>query len=134
MFNSREARAVPPISFREWAKGVRRGTIDVTWSPVARVFRITAAAVTAELLCASGKGRQVVSQFLSGTQTRRIGPLVKQYPEPHIEMHLRLAAKLGIQDGIGRRPRHAGHPDAAGDGRDCDPARHDLHPLSAGAR
>jgi len=55
--------------------------------------------VTAELLCASGKGRQVVSQFLSGTQTRRIGPLVKQYPEPHIEMHLRLAAKLGIQDG-----------------------------------
>ena len=42
---------------------------------------------------------RVVSQFLSGTQTRRIGPLVKQYPEPRIEMHPRLAAKLGIADG-----------------------------------
>jgi assimilatory nitrate reductase catalytic subunit len=41
---------------------------------------------------------RVVSQFLSGTQTRRIGPLVKQYPEPRIEMHPRLAAKLGIAD------------------------------------
>jgi assimilatory nitrate reductase catalytic subunit len=42
---------------------------------------------------------RVVSQFLSGTQTRRIGPLVKQYPEPLIEMHPKLAAKLGIADG-----------------------------------
>ena len=42
---------------------------------------------------------RVVSQFLSGTQTRRIGPLVNQYPEPRIEMHPRLAAKLGIADG-----------------------------------
>jgi assimilatory nitrate reductase catalytic subunit len=42
---------------------------------------------------------RVVSQFLSGTQTRRIGPLVQQYPEPRIEMHPRLAAKLGITDG-----------------------------------
>jgi assimilatory nitrate reductase catalytic subunit len=42
---------------------------------------------------------RVVSQFLSGTQTRRIGPLVKQYPEPRIEMHPRLAEKLGIKDG-----------------------------------
>jgi assimilatory nitrate reductase catalytic subunit len=41
---------------------------------------------------------RVVSQFLSGTQTRRIGPLVDQYPEPRIEIHPRLAAKLGIQD------------------------------------
>jgi assimilatory nitrate reductase catalytic subunit len=41
---------------------------------------------------------RVVSQFLSGTQTRRIGPLVAQYPEPRIEMHPRLAEKLGIQD------------------------------------
>ena len=40
-----------------------------------------------------------MSQFLSGTQTRRIGPLVKQYPEPRIEMHPRLAATLGIEDG-----------------------------------
>jgi assimilatory nitrate reductase catalytic subunit len=42
---------------------------------------------------------RVVSQFLSGTQTRRIGPLVDQYPEPRIEIHPRLAQKLGIKDG-----------------------------------
>lgn len=42
---------------------------------------------------------RVVSQFLSGTQTRRIGPLVRQYPEPRIELHPRLAGKLGIADG-----------------------------------
>ncbi len=42
---------------------------------------------------------RVVSQFLSGTQTRRIGPLVDQYPEPVIELHPRLAEKLGIRDG-----------------------------------
>lgn len=42
---------------------------------------------------------RVVSQFLSGTQTRRIGPLVDQYPEPRTEMHPRLAEKLGIRDG-----------------------------------
>ncbi len=42
---------------------------------------------------------RVVSQFLSGTQTRRIGPLVDHYPEPRIEMHPRLASRLGIADG-----------------------------------
>ncbi len=42
---------------------------------------------------------RVVSQFLSGTQTRRIGPLVKQYPEPYVEMHPTLAGRLGIADG-----------------------------------
>jgi len=42
---------------------------------------------------------RVVSQFLSGTQTRRIGPLVDQYPEPLVEMHPQLAERLGIQDG-----------------------------------
>ena len=41
---------------------------------------------------------RVVSHFLSGTQTRRIGPLVQQYPEPRIEMHPRLADRLGIAD------------------------------------
>jgi assimilatory nitrate reductase catalytic subunit len=41
---------------------------------------------------------RVVSHFLSGTQTRRIGPLVQQYPEPRIEIHPRLAGKLGIVD------------------------------------
>jgi assimilatory nitrate reductase catalytic subunit len=42
---------------------------------------------------------RVVSHFLSGTQTRRIGPLVDQYPEPRIEMHPQLAERLSIRDG-----------------------------------
>jgi assimilatory nitrate reductase catalytic subunit len=42
---------------------------------------------------------RVVSQFLSGAQTRRIGPLVDQYPEPRVEMHPRLAENLGVGDG-----------------------------------
>jgi assimilatory nitrate reductase catalytic subunit len=42
---------------------------------------------------------RVVSQFLSGTQTRRIGPLVDQYPEPQLELHPQLAARLQIADG-----------------------------------
>ena len=40
-----------------------------------------------------------MSQYLSGTQTRRIGPLVDQYPEPRVEIHPRLAEKHGIADG-----------------------------------
>lgn len=40
---------------------------------------------------------RVVSQYLSGTQTRRIGKLVKQYPEPLLEIHPELAAKYGIK-------------------------------------
>lgn len=42
---------------------------------------------------------RVVSQFLSGTQTRRIGPLVDQYPEPRLELHPVLAERMGIKDG-----------------------------------
>jgi assimilatory nitrate reductase catalytic subunit len=42
---------------------------------------------------------RVVSQFLSGTQTRRIGPLLDHYPEPRVEMHPRLAQRLAISDG-----------------------------------
>ena len=42
---------------------------------------------------------RVVSQYLSGTQTRRIGALVDQYPEPRIEIHPRLAEPLAIRDG-----------------------------------
>lgn len=42
---------------------------------------------------------RVISQFLSGTQTRRIGPLMDPYPEPKAEMHPILAEKLGIVDG-----------------------------------
>jgi len=42
---------------------------------------------------------RVVSQYLSGTQTRRIGALVDQYPEPKLELHPRLAAQYGIASG-----------------------------------
>jgi assimilatory nitrate reductase catalytic subunit len=42
---------------------------------------------------------RVVSQYLSGTQTRRIGPLVEQYPEPLVEVHHELATRLGVQTG-----------------------------------
>ena len=42
---------------------------------------------------------RVISQYLSGTQTRRIGALVDQYPEPLCEIHPILAAKLEIGDG-----------------------------------
>jgi len=42
---------------------------------------------------------RVVSQYLSGTQTRRIGPLLDQFPEPRVELHPRLAGTLGIRDG-----------------------------------
>jgi len=42
---------------------------------------------------------RVVSQYLSGTQTRRIGALVDQYPQPRAEIHPRLAEQHGIKDG-----------------------------------
>lgn len=42
---------------------------------------------------------RVVSQFLSGTQTRRIGPLIEMYPEPLVEIHPQLAGKLNLADG-----------------------------------
>jgi len=41
---------------------------------------------------------RVVSQYLSGTQTRRIGALVDQYPEPRVEIHPELAKRHGIAD------------------------------------
>jgi assimilatory nitrate reductase catalytic subunit len=42
---------------------------------------------------------RVVSMFLSGNQTRRIGPLVDQYPEPLMELHPILARQQGLADG-----------------------------------
>jgi len=41
---------------------------------------------------------RVVSQYLSGSQTRRIGKLVDQYPEPLLEIHPKAAARYGIKD------------------------------------
>lgn len=42
---------------------------------------------------------RVVSQYLSGTQTRRIGPLVEQCPEPYVEIHPTLADRIGVKTG-----------------------------------
>ncbi len=42
---------------------------------------------------------RVVSHFLSGNQTRRIGPLCDHHPEPRVELHPRLAEQLGIAEG-----------------------------------
>ncbi len=42
---------------------------------------------------------RVVFQYLSGNQTRRIGFLVDQCPEPYVEVHPETAMKLNINDG-----------------------------------
>jgi assimilatory nitrate reductase catalytic subunit len=42
---------------------------------------------------------RVVSQYLSGAQTRRIGALVDQYPAPKLELHPRMAEQYGIANG-----------------------------------
>jgi assimilatory nitrate reductase catalytic subunit len=42
---------------------------------------------------------RVVSQYLSGAQTRRIGALVDQDPDPKLELHPRLAEKHDIKNG-----------------------------------
>ncbi len=64
--------------------------------PVA--YRDSAELVDSEYPVLLTTGR-VVSQYLSGTQTRRIAALVEQYPEPLCEMHPQLAEPLGIADG-----------------------------------
>jgi assimilatory nitrate reductase catalytic subunit len=48
------------------------------------------------LILTSGR---VVYQYLSGNQTRRIGFLVQQCPEPYVEIHPETAARLDIADG-----------------------------------
>ena len=40
---------------------------------------------------------RVVSHFLSGEQTRRIGPLIDHQPEPFVEIHPKMAEQFGIQ-------------------------------------
>ena len=61
-------------------------------------YRPPAEVVDAEYPVWLTTGR-VVSQYLSGTQTRRIGSLVDQYPEPLCEIHPQLADTLGIANG-----------------------------------
>lgn len=48
------------------------------------------------LILTSGR---VVYQYLSGNQTRRIGFLVQQCPEPYVEIHPETALKMQINDG-----------------------------------
>jgi len=48
------------------------------------------------LILTSGR---VVYQYLSGNQTRRIGFLVQQCPEPYVEVHPETAMRLKINDG-----------------------------------
>jgi assimilatory nitrate reductase catalytic subunit len=48
------------------------------------------------LILTSGR---VVYQYLSGNQTRRIGFLVQQCPEPYVEIHPETAARLNVADG-----------------------------------
>jgi assimilatory nitrate reductase catalytic subunit len=62
------------------------------------VWRDSGDPVDAEFPVYLTTGR-VVSQYLSGAQTRRIGALVDQYPEPKLEIHPRLAEPLGIRTG-----------------------------------
>ncbi|MBI3301131.1 MAG: molybdopterin oxidoreductase family protein [Deltaproteobacteria bacterium] len=64
--------------------------------PVA--YRPPAEDVDADYPIIMTSGR-VVSQYLSGTQTRRIGPLVDQYPGPQVELHPQLAETLGVKTG-----------------------------------
>jgi assimilatory nitrate reductase catalytic subunit len=64
--------------------------------PVA--FREAAEVVDADYPIWLTTGR-VVSQYLSGAQTRRIAALVRQYPEPLCELHPRLAEGLGVANG-----------------------------------
>jgi assimilatory nitrate reductase catalytic subunit len=61
-------------------------------------YRPPAEDVDAEYPVILTSGR-VVSQYLSGTQTRRIGPLVDQYPEPLVEIHPELARTVGVRTG-----------------------------------
>ncbi|RPI12178.1 MAG: nitrite reductase, partial [Actinobacteria bacterium] len=61
-------------------------------------FRESAEVVDVEYPTWLTTGR-VVSQYLSGTQTRRIGALVEQFPEPTCEIHPRLAEELGVATG-----------------------------------
>ena len=42
---------------------------------------------------------RVVGHYLSGTQTRRIGGLVAQHPEPLCELHPQLATEIGVATG-----------------------------------
>ena len=78
---------------------------------------------------------RVVSQFLSGTQTRRIGPLVDQYPEPRVEMHPQLAEQTGHRRRrLGRQSNRGAAIARSAHGGQDDSSRHGFHSLPLGRR
>ncbi len=79
-------------------EGARFGHPDGKAHPQPVEWRPAAEEPDAEYPIVLTTGR-TVAQYLSGTQTRRIGGLVAQAPEPWCEIHPRLAEKLGIADG-----------------------------------
>ena len=92
-------------------------------------YKLSAEVVDDEYPVLLTTGR-VVSQYLSGTQTRRIAALVAQYPEPLCEMHPKLADPLGVVDGdLVTVTSRRGDDHAAGARGQHDPARHRVHPV-----
>jgi assimilatory nitrate reductase catalytic subunit len=71
-------------------------------------YRVSGDPVDGEFPIYLTTGR-VISHYLSGSQTRRIGALVDQYPQPRLEIHPQLAEKLGIEqdDWVTVRSRRA---------------------------
>ncbi len=61
-------------------------------------YRPSADAITEEYPIYLTSGR-VIFHYLSGTQTRRIGFLNDQCPEPYVEIHPLLAKKYGVEEG-----------------------------------
>ncbi len=95
--------------------GTRRLFEPGTWNPVAQgagpfyfpdgkarfnvaAYRPPTEDIDADYPVILTTGR-VVSHFLSGTQTRRIGPLVEHCPEPFVELHPRMAQQHQIAEG-----------------------------------
>jgi assimilatory nitrate reductase catalytic subunit len=79
-------------------EGGRFGHADGKAHPQPVEWRPAAEEPDAEYPIMLTTGR-TVAHYLSGTQTRRIGALVAQTPEPWCEIHPRLASKLGIAEG-----------------------------------
>ena len=78
-------------------EGNRFGHADGKAHPQPVEWRPAAEEVDADYPIILTTGR-TVAHYLSGTQTRRIGGLVAQTPEPWCEIHPRLAQKLGVAD------------------------------------
>ena len=98
-------------------------------------YRPPAEDVDAEYPIILTTGR-VVSQFLSGNQTRRIGPLVDQYPTPQgrdPSARSRRRSRIARRRAVRRRRAGAAISTSGARGRD-HPARHRLHPVPLAGR